>query len=386
MSSAAPCREPPPAFAGGSVYARPWPDSTSVAVAAAAEAKVAPETWLESAWAAAAGLLDDAAGPEPPQRPAGGDAKAYSDGDFWPIAASSLVINPYVVKDADFKEGTVAWEKQPSIRLVSEGRRVGEDHFGDLYFAPADEAGPGDQLSTQIYRNKQLQDTLVQKEEELAQLQAENRHLKQFLNSALVRQLEEKAKKLLWQNGQKACGAFKRRLKAEGPPVPREPPHAPKARRSLLGDFSACEGPPRADVDVWVLRTLGLKDIDTIEEPAPANYSAVTLDPALGSFLQGPAEVGTSSGQPGVYRCDASAPADSGAREEPLPPGTPLLSSSPLAPCSGRLSPPSAPMAFTTSLSPHCNVKTHTFRQGQAFVRRDQDGGWKLTWVPKKPE
>ncbi|XP_077204020.1 geminin coiled-coil domain-containing protein 1 [Paroedura picta] len=337
---AAPCGEPPPAFAGGSVCARPWPDPT--AAAAAAEAKVAAETWLEPAWAeAAAGIL------EPP---------------------------------------------------AAHAEERGGDHWGDLYFGPVDEVGQGDQLCTQIFRNKQLQDTLLQKEEQLAQLRAENRHLKQFLNSALVKQLEEKAKKLLWHSGWGACGAFKRPLRAEGPSAPREPPRAPKARRSLLGDLSACEERPPAEVDVWVLRTLGLKDIDTIDESASANYSAGPLDPARGSFLQGPTEatkVDIRRGQPGVDRWEALAPLD-GARKGPLPPGLQLLSpsprkDSPLAPCSlpggsDHVLPVTPPVAFTTSLSPHCNVKTHTFRQGQAFVRRDQDGGWKLTWVPKKTE
>lgn len=42
----------------------------------------------------------------------------------------------------------------------------------------------------------QLQDTLLQKEEELARLHEENNHLRQFLNSALVKRLEEKTKVL----------------------------------------------------------------------------------------------------------------------------------------------------------------------------------------------
>lgn len=40
----------------------------------------------------------------------------------------------------------------------------------------------------------QLQDTLVQKEEELARLHEENNHLRQYLNSALVKCLKEKTK------------------------------------------------------------------------------------------------------------------------------------------------------------------------------------------------
>ncbi|XP_038944876.1 geminin coiled-coil domain-containing protein 1 isoform X2 [Rattus norvegicus] len=50
------------------------------------------------------------------------------------------------------------------------------------------------ELSSQLYRNKQLQDTLLQKEEELARLHEENNHLRQYLNSTLVKRLEEKAK------------------------------------------------------------------------------------------------------------------------------------------------------------------------------------------------
>lgn len=40
----------------------------------------------------------------------------------------------------------------------------------------------------------QLQDTLLQREEELARLQEENNKLRAFLNSSFVRNLEQKAK------------------------------------------------------------------------------------------------------------------------------------------------------------------------------------------------
>lgn len=40
----------------------------------------------------------------------------------------------------------------------------------------------------------QLQDTLLQREEELARLQEENNNLREFLNSSFVRNLEQKAK------------------------------------------------------------------------------------------------------------------------------------------------------------------------------------------------
>ncbi|XP_042312116.1 geminin coiled-coil domain-containing protein 1 isoform X3 [Sceloporus undulatus] len=285
--------------------------------------------------------------------------------------------------------------------------------FCSLETTLQEDVGTCDQLCTQLYRNKQLQDTLLQKEEELARLQEENNHLRQFLNSALVKQLEEKTKKLLLQNG---CGvhqphkACKRRMKMESS-LQHEASHPQKARRNLLASFSACEEHPHhPPVDTWVLRTLGLKDLDTIddESSSPANYSALTLDlPPEPSFLRstlGMTDYDIQDGQPAGYPC-AELPATESPETPrkmsslsylpPLPTGPchPLLTLShatPLpgiVPCSPEtISPTQMDMAFTASLSPHCNVKTHTFRQGQAFVRRDEDGGWKLTWVPKEPE
>ncbi|KAF7236982.1 Geminin coiled-coil domain-containing protein 1 [Varanus komodoensis] len=251
----------------------------------------------------------------------------------------------------------------------------------------------------------QLQDTLSQKEEELARMQEENRHLRQFLSSALVKQLEEKTKKLLLQNGRPARAAFKsgkRRLKPESP-LPPEAAHPQKARRNLLDAFSACEEPPGPAVDRWVLQTLGLKDVDTIDRsPASANYSAsaVGLEPGpfpetldLGCCDALPAAFGRaplpsldSAGDAGrePLPCPKQPPALP--RPAPLPPsGPPLLPGGSPRSADGVL-PARMDVAFSTSLSPHCNVRTHTFRQGQAFVRREEDGGWKLTWVPKQPE
>ncbi|CDQ60679.1 unnamed protein product [Oncorhynchus mykiss] len=43
-------------------------------------------------------------------------------------------------------------------------------------------------------------------------------------------------------------------------------------------------------------------------------------------------------------------------------------------------------LAFSMSLNPSSSVrlKTHSFPQGQAFVRKDTLGGWNFTWVPKQ--
>lgn len=47
-----------------------------------------------------------------------------------------------------------------------------------------------------------------------------------------------------------------------------------------------------------------------------------------------------------------------------------------------RMSRSRTDLAFSMSLSPQNSVKTHSFSQGQAFTRRDAQGGWNFTWVP----
>ncbi|NXM89303.1 GEMC1 protein, partial [Oenanthe oenanthe] len=268
-----------------------------------------------------------------------------------------------------------------------------------------DAAWQGDQLSSQLYRNKQLQDTLLQKEEELARLHEENNNLRQYLNSALIKCLEEKAKKLLSGQGQKTCAILKstkRRLKEDHCFVPQETPHASKARRNLFNEFTACEEQANPAVDSWVLQTLGLKDVNTIDE-ASANYSA--LSPALGTdtFCLSPGgavDYEHREGAAAVFSCSHMPP---GSSTHPCSEDSAFLPQFSSAPCisspvpsvsslpacglpylTGGLSPNKTEVAFTTSLSPHRNVRTHSFHQGQAFVRRDDDGGWRFTWVPKQ--
>ncbi|NXC26424.1 GEMC1 protein, partial [Campylorhamphus procurvoides] len=269
-----------------------------------------------------------------------------------------------------------------------------------------DLAWQGDQLSSQLYRNKQLQDTLLQKEEELARLHEENNNLRQYLNSALIKCLEEKAKKLLSCHGQKTCAILKsakRRLKEDYCFVPQETPHASKARRNLFNEFSACEEQASPSVDSWVLQTLGLKDVNTIDETS-ANYSALSSDLGKDTYCLSPSEAihyDHSEGAAAVFNCSHVPPANSSTL--PCSEDSPFLTQFSSAPCissavpsvsslpvyglpylTGDLSPNKTEVAFTTSLSPHRNVRTHTFHQGQAFVRRDDDGGWRFTWVPKE--
>ncbi|XP_042676808.1 geminin coiled-coil domain-containing protein 1 [Centrocercus urophasianus] len=277
-------------------------------------------------------------------------------------------------------------------------------------FAPElvgqEEAWRGDQLSSQLYRNKQLQDTLLQKEEELARLHEENNNLRQYLNSALVKCLEEKAKVFcsdLFQKTSTILKNTKKRLKEDYCFALQETPHASKARRNLFNEFSACEEQASPAVDSWVLETLGLKDVNTIDESS-ANYSALTSDLGKDTYCLSPGEAidyDHSEAVAAAYSCSHMPPADS---THPYSEDSSFLSQFPSAPhtspepsisslpayelpyLTNNLSPNKTEVAFTTFLSPHRNVRTHTFQQGQAFVRREDDGGWRFTWVPKQAE
>lgn len=66
-------------------------------------------------------------------------------------------------------------------------------------------------------------------------------------------------------------------------------------------------------------------------------------------------------------------------------------SCNPVSPAAGSQAPatPQTPrnrteLAFSMSLSPSNSVKTHSFPQGQAFVRKDTEGRWNFTWVPRQ--
>ncbi|NXS08781.1 GEMC1 protein, partial [Neodrepanis coruscans] len=292
----------------------------------------------------------------------------------------------------------------PHSQSRREARPPGQ--FCSPQLCAQDAAWQGDQLSSQLYRNKQLQDTLLQKEEELARLHEENNNLRKYLNSALIKCLEEKAKKLLSCREQKTCAILtsaKRKLKEDNCFVPQEIPHASKARRNLFNELTACEEQATPAVDSWVLQTLGLKDVDTIDETS-ANYSALSSDLGKDTYCLSPNEAidyDHSEETAATLSCSHVPPANSSIH--PHSEDSPFLPQFSSAPCvsssvpsvsslptcglpylADDLSPNKTEVAFTTSLSPHRNVRTHTFHQGQAFVCRDDDGGWRFTWVPKQ--
>ncbi|XP_041851139.1 geminin coiled-coil domain-containing protein 1 [Melanotaenia boesemani] len=123
------------------------------------------------------------------------------------------------------------------------------------------------QLSPHLQRNKQLQDTLLQREEELARLQEENNKLRNFLGSSFVRNLQQKAKKIT--DGRRKLKRNLTYLDDEPFQVRSSKQVSKRVCRNLTADFcsetsekSVCSEP---NLDRWVLRTLGLKDRDTID-------------------------------------------------------------------------------------------------------------------------
>ncbi|KAG7479346.1 hypothetical protein JOB18_023539 [Solea senegalensis] len=388
-----------------------------------------------------------------------------------------------------------------------------------------------EQFSPHLQRNRQLHDTLLQREEELVRLQEENIKLREFLTSSFVRNLQEKAKKLPIDR--------KRKLKRNLMHVDERPlqicghqhvasQHVSKrVCRNLTAEFcsesSETSSSSEPNLDLWVLRTLGLKDRDTIDTSADSlsspghslnsfgydaavtsssssptssacslnsfnpsaaaslphsvcqssthqtkyQYSPVqcqesnhsdpaqncTLSPGQNSnftakhlsaqcgeapktafhcppvtdespFTQSPdtAEICTVTAlsqalcpQGNLAYHPANWSPLEGSRtpsKDTIPfsqPGerisfSPVSSSSPInmkqhwtpgwtpmTPSEESL-PPATPetprtrtdLAFSMSLSPSSSVKTHSFPQGQAFVRKDMEGRWNFTWLPRQ--
>ncbi|XP_029923347.1 geminin coiled-coil domain-containing protein 1 [Myripristis murdjan] len=256
-----------------------------------------------------------------------------------------------------------------------------------------------DQLSPHLQRNKQLQDTLLQREEELARLQEENNKLREFLNSSFVKNLEEKAKKLDVEGRKKLKrslqhadnGTFQNlcssRLLLDTQRISK------RVCRNLTAEF--CSQPEisaasEPNLDLWVLRTLGLKDRDTIDtsddssssftkqtqsqetielmkSPERLQFSPILASTPVTSHYLSSMEHHTPS-----KHCQSPTSTLGGATATPQPPATPQM------PCCRT------DIAFSMSLSPSSSVKTHSFPQGQAFVRKDTQGRWNFTWVPKQ--
>ncbi|KAB1284127.1 Geminin coiled-coil domain-containing protein 1 [Camelus dromedarius] len=381
MNTVLPCQDQ--YFVGGQSYNCPYSATTSES-----SVDVSTETWV-SFWAA--GLLDNR---EPQQAP---QAQESSSDSNFPVPNS-----------CSWEEAQLSSQLYRNKQVCVDNQNMETNHVPGSSFStsslsvtsllsPLQSQHSGAAFTIVCFL--QLQDTLVQKEEELARLHEENNHLRQYLNSALVKCLEEKAKKLLSsEEFSRARGNFRKgkRKPREQRYFPPEIPHHKNAKRNLSSEFANCEEQPGPPVDPWVLRTLGLKDLNTIDDTSSANYSALLSHPArttsaFPQFLDDAVGYHNAPGQDLPIDCggDRTAPSHSTSSHG----GEFHFPSQLSSPPGGLQTPPyyasdvlrnKTEVAFSTSLSPHCNVKTHSFHQGQAFVRRDEEGGWKFTWVPKQ--
>uniref|UniRef100_A0A8C2IMD4 Geminin coiled-coil domain containing n=1 Tax=Cyprinus carpio TaxID=7962 RepID=A0A8C2IMD4_CYPCA len=313
-----------------------------------------------------------------------------------------------------------------------------------------------DQLSPQLQRNKQLQDTLMQREEELARLQEENNKLKEFLNSSFVKSLEEKTKRLL-SNCKVPDGPRHRKRTYDDFRNLSQLLHSGEGKqtcRNLSLEFCSTEElaatPP---LDSWILETLGLRDENTVDPEHSFNtpsfrcplatedpYSTTNVDNAVGFSPNAETRCDYSNIVDSSRNCSLdtssgySTSQSLGSDYSTLDPSTlytittteSLVSSPPVTTTAQHFTPPRAAsthpqdvspgpyyntpscdsssppggnsqlfstprmsrsrtdLAFSMSLSPQNSVKTHSFPQGQAFTRRDAQGGWNFTWVPKQ--
>ncbi|XP_061734418.1 geminin coiled-coil domain-containing protein 1-like [Nerophis ophidion] len=245
-----------------------------------------------------------------------------------------------------------------------------------------------------------LQDTLLQREEQLSRLQEENNKLREFLNLSLVRNVRQECK---LDRKLKRNLASDERASFQNVGFPSSPQASKRVCRNLTAEFCS-ESPASSEpaLDLWVLRTLGLKDRDTIDvcqqvlEVTPPPSSRPAESGPEGPLSRAdrtrrdpspPAHMSAQFSQPPHF-CSSAQQLHSTPWSPLTPRDTPvsLRHVSPLpSPVLGRSGGgPScqSDLAFSMALSPSSSVKTHSFPQGQAFVRKDPVGRWNFTWVP----
>uniref|UniRef100_A0A673ZIV8 Geminin coiled-coil domain containing n=1 Tax=Salmo trutta TaxID=8032 RepID=A0A673ZIV8_SALTR len=228
---------------------------------------------------------------------------------------------------------------------------------------------------TFVFYFPKLQDTLIQREGELARLHEENNKLKEFLNSSFVKTLEEKTKRLLSAQSGDRRKNRKRNSEIQNLHSLLLGSQVKRTCRNLSLQFCSEEElastPP---VDLWILQTLGLKDEDTIDTTS-TEYSFNSPIDSLTKCTSSPNLSQDSS--PGLHHTPSPH-----CRSPSSLVGGDVTTQYP------ELSTPRSrtELAFSMSLNPSSSVrlKTHSFPQGQAFVRKDTLGGWNFTWVPKQ--
>uniref|UniRef100_A0A3B4TU20 Geminin coiled-coil domain containing n=1 Tax=Seriola dumerili TaxID=41447 RepID=A0A3B4TU20_SERDU len=210
-----------------------------------------------------------------------------------------------------------------------------------------------------------------QQDEELARLQEENNKLRAFLGSSFVTTLEQKAKKLKRNLTYMDEGPF-----PCGHQFVASQPVSKRVCRNLTAEFcsesSEASASSEPQLDIWVLRMLGLKDRDTIDTSndslqTPSEETFQFSSPAERIHFSPILSSTPVSNQPWTTGCSPTNL--SAGSQPPVMPQTPR----------GRTD-----LAFSMSLCPSSSVKTHSFPQGQAFIRKDTEGRWNFTWVPRQ--
>lgn len=216
---------------------------------------------------------------------------------------------------------------------------------------------------------------------------------------------------------------------AEGPFQNRlRPPHQQISKRVCRDPTELRYQPsPEAALDLWVLQLLGQENPGSMD-PSPSSSSAPASSrwdsksvstggrppqhrsgpssPSPDLIVSGSSRLCGASDAVIMSSCPAEAagfrwpsarPAGGSSTWSPAEAACcgPQAGRGPVSPCcggglgrpSGRCWPPVDPPAavvFSMSLSPSCSVRTHSFPQGQAFVRRNPEGRWNFTWVPRQ--
>lgn len=141
------------------------------------------------------------------------------------------------------------------------------------------------------------------------------------------------------------------------------------------------QGTSEPGLDLWVLRTLGLKDPETID--TSDRGPLMGHDPPAAPFNSQP--MGEMSAIVASTPCSSQeGPVQSSSC--PVFSSTPVIDQQWVAPPTWTLPSreDSAEPAFSMSLSPANSVQTRSFPQGQVFFRRDPEGRWSFTWMPNR--
>ncbi|XP_037124123.1 geminin coiled-coil domain-containing protein 1 [Syngnathus acus] len=306
---------------------------------------------------------------------------------------------------------TNTWSLIDQCNITNVGDKHSSCPWEERVFNRSPPAGGqwSEQLSPHLQRNKQLEDKLLQREEELSRLQEENNKLRQFLNSSFVRNLEDKAgvrqslhffddvdKKLsadkTWNLNRKRPfngGSFQNSVR-------RHLQVSKRICRNLSTEFNSTESSSAesssssSELDLWVLRTLGLKDPDTIDTSSmptvyQENFSPEQSDCSYGSTESPQSHPAFMASTPDHKSPPQGQPISKVTHFGQTPFNSPVLNCSwpPQSPSQvGRGEGGHPDLAFAMSLSPASSVKTLSYPQGQAFVRRDPQGRYNFTWLP----